>query len=136
MPRARKGQLEVEDLPLPKAQRAEPAYEEFTANWEAEVEAAAKAGTPPKLMRVGGGAERGGVGWPVAKVANSRLQPAHPVAPHVQCWQQHCPCASANCPWPSRCAIGPTGAAQDLRPRPDDCRHLQALLDGVCHHGR
>ncbi|KAI8468106.1 MAG: hypothetical protein J3K34DRAFT_479395 [Monoraphidium minutum] len=52
VPFARKGDIEVEELPLPPEQLAEPAVEEFTANWEAHVAEAKRKGVEPKLMKV------------------------------------------------------------------------------------
>jgi ABC-type multidrug transport system fused ATPase/permease subunit len=52
VPAARKGTVEVSDLPLPADQQAEACYEELNANWEAAVQEAKKAGKEPKLMKV------------------------------------------------------------------------------------
>jgi hypothetical protein len=56
VPAARRGDVTVEQLPLPQKQHAEPAYEEFQAAWDkATAEAEAK-GEHPKLLRVRGDA--------------------------------------------------------------------------------
>lgn len=53
VPAARRGEVAVEDLPLPERQQAEPAYEELNTKWEAAVAAANKEGDkPPKLLKV------------------------------------------------------------------------------------
>lgn len=52
VPAARKGKLSVEQLPLPEAQQAEPAFEEFDAKWEEAVAESKATGKPPSLMRV------------------------------------------------------------------------------------
>jgi hypothetical protein len=49
LPAAGKGDVEVEDLPLPAEQLAEAAFQEFDKNWE---EAQTKAGGKPSLMKV------------------------------------------------------------------------------------
>jgi hypothetical protein len=51
----------VEQLPLPAEQQAEPAFDEFQANWEQAVADAKAKGQPPRLMKVNGaaGASRG-----------------------------------------------------------------------------
>nr|AXF41555.1 HLA3 protein [Chlorella sp. ArM0029B] len=52
VPAARKGTLTVDDLPLPDAQQAEPAYNELRTNWENAVAASGKDGKQPKLLKV------------------------------------------------------------------------------------
>lgn len=52
VPAARKGKVEVSDLPLPADQQAEACYEELNTNWEVAVQEAKKGGKEPKLMRV------------------------------------------------------------------------------------
>ncbi|KAL4427322.1 hypothetical protein ABPG77_003231 [Micractinium sp. CCAP 211/92] len=53
VPAARRGEVAVEDLPLPERQQAEPAYEELNTKWEAAVASANKEGAnPPKLLKV------------------------------------------------------------------------------------
>lgn len=47
VPAARRGEVEVSDLPLPSNQQAEPAFAEFDKNWD---EAVARG--EPKLMKV------------------------------------------------------------------------------------
>ena len=47
VPAARRGEVEVSDLPLPSNQQAEPAFEEFDKNWNEAVAAG-----NPKLMKV------------------------------------------------------------------------------------
>ncbi|GAB4815837.1 hypothetical protein N2152v2_002883 [Parachlorella kessleri] len=49
---ARRGELTVEELPLPKNQTAEVAVEDFNKNWEAALAASKETGKPPKLMKV------------------------------------------------------------------------------------
>ena len=98
VPKARKGKLQVEDLPLPSAMQAEPCYDELKKNWEDAVQTAEKSGKPPKLMKVG-------AGWPAvrrhSKAGGSDLLPgllpAH-LTPH-QCRWLHAvaPTASALC---------------------------------------
>lgn len=52
VPAARRGEVEVEDLPLPSNQQAEPAYEELSRNWETAVLEGAKSGKQPSLLKV------------------------------------------------------------------------------------
>lgn len=52
VPPARRGELAVEDLPLPEKQQADPAYAEFIKNWDAAVAKGKASGKPPTLMRV------------------------------------------------------------------------------------
>lgn len=47
VPAARRGEVEVSDLPLPSNQQAEPAFEELDKNWNEAVAAG-----NPKLMKV------------------------------------------------------------------------------------
>jgi hypothetical protein len=47
VPAARRGEVEVSDLPLPSNQQAEPAFQEFDKNWDEAVAAG-----EPKLMKV------------------------------------------------------------------------------------
>ena len=49
---ARRGELTVEELPLPEKQTAEVAVEDFNKNWEAALAASKESGKPPKLMKV------------------------------------------------------------------------------------
>ena len=52
VPAARRGEVAVEDLPLPSAQQAEPAYAELNKNWSNAVTEAQAAGKEPKLLKV------------------------------------------------------------------------------------
>jgi ABC-type multidrug transport system fused ATPase/permease subunit len=52
VPAARRGEVTVEELPLPKAQQAEPCYQELTANWEKAVLESSKSGKQPSLRKV------------------------------------------------------------------------------------
>lgn len=47
VPAARRGEVDVSDLPLPSEQQAEPAFQEFDRNWDEAVAAG-----DPKLMKV------------------------------------------------------------------------------------
>lgn len=49
---ARKGDVEVQELPLPADQHAEEAYAEFIKDWEARVAASKNDNKPPSLMKV------------------------------------------------------------------------------------
>jgi ATP-binding cassette subfamily C (CFTR/MRP) protein 1 len=51
VPSARRGEVTVDELPLPSAQQAEPAFEEFDRNWEEALRSAPN-GENPKLMKV------------------------------------------------------------------------------------
>lgn len=42
----------MEQLPLPSDQQAEPAYDEFSRNWDEEVAKEKGSGKQPKLMKV------------------------------------------------------------------------------------
>ncbi len=48
VPAARRGDITVDELPLPHEQQSEPAFEEFDRNWEQ----AKKENSKPKLMKV------------------------------------------------------------------------------------
>jgi hypothetical protein len=52
VPAAKKGNLTVEELPLPSPQRAEVAVEEFMKNWEAALVDSKSTGKQPKLLKV------------------------------------------------------------------------------------
>lgn len=52
VPAARRGEVEVTDLPLPADQHAEPCYEELNTNWEMAVQEASKQSKEPRLMKV------------------------------------------------------------------------------------
>lgn len=52
VPRARRGEVTVEELPLPSTQQAEPAFEELSAKWETAVLESAKSGKKPSLLKV------------------------------------------------------------------------------------
>lgn len=56
VPYARRGEVAVDQLPLPRAQHAEPAFDEFSRNWDAACAEAHKTGESPKLMKVIGSA--------------------------------------------------------------------------------
>lgn len=69
VPSARRGDLTVDDLPLPDRQQAEPAYEELNQKWEEAVQVAGKGGKQPRLLKVRGweGGGRGGAAAPTPK---------------------------------------------------------------------
>lgn len=104
VPAARKGTVEVSDLPLPADQQAEACYEELNANWEAAVQEAKKAGKEPKLMKV---RRRGGAGAVAAAARSSATT-------HSQALS----CAALPC-------IGTPSHA------PRACRGCHAALDGL-----
>lgn len=65
VPAARRGECDVDHLPLPPDQGADAAFEEFDANWEAAAAEAKAEGKAPRLMSVrdqAGGIGTGGTG--------------------------------------------------------------------------
>ena len=52
VPAARRGEVTVDELPLPADQHAEPAFAVLSKNWEEATLAGAKSGQSPKLLKV------------------------------------------------------------------------------------
>jgi hypothetical protein len=160
VPAARRGEVEVSDLPLPSNQQAEPAFEEFDKNWNEAVAAG-----NPKLMKVN--VQRLADGLPALRwwtfgTACALLQPSKKLDLVVAAVADsfaivslmlHCDfircgrmflgnaaplaiCLFHSVPPFSTLYVLIAGPHQDLWPRCVQGRRIQAALVCLCYHGR
>jgi hypothetical protein len=135
VPAARRGEVEVADLPLPSNQQAEPAFAEFDKNWDEAV-----ASGEPKLMKVRAFAAKptgahAAIFSPLALLCRLTKQTAVWIQRRICCagWFVVASCTTIN---PSPPPLAAAGAHQDLRSRCLQGWSLQAPVVCVCHHGR
>jgi hypothetical protein len=133
VPAARRGEVDVQDLPLPSNQHAEASFEEFDKNWN---EATSKTGDKPSLMKVRAAPTtiRTCRRIPAPRRARSQKRAAPLLIRRFV--SARAPPGSKGLTRARHLLCPPAGAHQDLRPRPAAGRHVQADVDPVRHHGR